>query len=325
MDFYVRNYIEGLFLSSAVCGGVDDTMERMVEVARLLRQVHRFGGYIHLKIAPGCPSELLHQAGLLADRLSVNIELPSAASLRLLAPQKCAERVFLPMAGIKNEMLECAEERRKSKTAPQFCPAGQSTQMIVGASPESDFQILRLSESLYRKFDLRRVYYSAYISVNNDSRLPAVGTPPLLREHRLYQADWLVRLYGFRADELLGPSAPFLDERLDPKAQWALRNLDQFPVDPNRAAQEVLLRVPGVGLQSARRIVRARRMGRLSAEDLGKFGVVMKRARHFLRFEGTWPGPRLDIPSLVESLAEKAPRDLPRMWQPGLFNSSLPA
>ncbi|HAS82942.1 MAG TPA: putative DNA modification/repair radical SAM protein, partial [Verrucomicrobia bacterium] len=283
MDFYRRNYIEGLFLSSAVFGPPDRVMEQMVTIARRLRQEEGFGGYIHLKAIPGASLELMRQAGLFADRVSVNIELPSEASLQQLAPEKTKADIITPMAFLGNSIRDNRAERRQNRRAPAFAPGGHSTQLIVGASPESDFQIVRLGESLYQRFALNRVYYSAFIPVNRyDSRLQQVEMPPLLREHRLYQADWLLRNYGYRADELLSEQQPDLDVILDPKAMWAVRNFHVFPMDVNRADYASILRVPGIGVTSARRIVSARRFQALTLEDLAKLGVVLKRARYFI-------------------------------------------
>ncbi|MBM3163637.1 MAG: putative DNA modification/repair radical SAM protein [Chlorobi bacterium] len=295
MEFYRRNYIEGLFLSSAVMKSPDCTMERMVGVAEILRTEERFGGYIHLKIIPGSSSELVHQAGLYADRISVNIELPSQESLKRLAPQKHKQAILEPMSFIGKEIRQSLVERRQSCRAPRFAPAGQSTQMIIGASPESDFQILRLSEGLYRKMNLKRVYYSAFVPVMEDNRLPVLAAPPLLREHRLYQADWLLRFYGFSAAEILSDDAPNLDESFDPKTAWALRHPEFFPVEINRADYGTLLRVPGIGVTSARRIVAARRFSVITPEGLKKIGVVMKRAKYFITCSGR-PFEKLDRP-----------------------------
>lgn len=288
-QFYRRNYIEGLFLSSGVVGSPDYTMERLCEVCRRLREAEGFRGYIHLKVLPGASPELVRRAGLLADRISVNIELPSSESLRRLAPDKHREGILAPMKRIGTAIEANRDERRQSRRAPSFAPAGQSTQMIIGASPESDYQILRLSEGLYRRVALKRVYYSAYVPVNEAPLLPVVAQPPLLREHRLYQADWLMRLYQFEAEELLSPGEPFLDAEVDPKVNWALRHLEHFPVEVNRADPRMLLRVPGIGLVSARRIVAARRWGALDFETLGKFGVVLKRAAYFITCGGRMP------------------------------------
>jgi putative DNA modification/repair radical SAM protein len=287
MDFYRRNYIEGLFLSSAVFGDPDKVMERMVAIARALRDAEGFGGYIHLKAIPGASLELMEKAGRYADRVSVNIELPSERSLQQLAPEKKKDDIVKPMAFLGENIRESRAERRRNRKAPRFSPGGHSTQLIVGASPESDFQIVRLGESLYQHYALNRVYYSAFIPVNRyDSRLQPLEMPPLLREHRLYQADWLVRNYGFRAHELLSEKEPDLDTTLDPKAMWAIRNYGFFPVDVNRAEYADILRVPGIGVTSARRIVSARRFQKLRLEDLKKLGVVLKRAAYFVTAAG---------------------------------------
>ncbi len=297
--FYRRNYIEGLFLSSGVMQSPDYTMERMVNVVRQLRDEEKFCGYIHMKVIPGCSPELVRQAGLYADRLSVNIELPSGQSLNLLAPQKKKESILKPMAYLGETISANRLERQKNRKAPRFSPAGQSTQMIIGASPESDHRILKLSQGLYKKMNLKRVYYSAYVPVNHDNRLPVLAQPPLQREHRLYQADWLLRVYGFDADEILSEEHPFLDEQLDPKAAWAVRHPEFFPVDVNRAGYAALLRVPGIGVTSAKRIVSARRFAVITPEGLKKIGVVMKRARYFISCSGRPVECLFDRPSLV--------------------------
>ncbi len=286
LDFYRRNYIEGLFLSSAVMVSPDHTMERMVRVAETLRIEEQFGGYIHMKIIPGSSSELVRKAGLYADRVSVNIELPSQASLQRLAPQKHKDAILAPMAMIGREIASSLVERKSSRSAPRFAPAGQSTQMIIGASPENDFQILRLSQGLYKKMNLKRVYYSAYVPVSADNRLPVLAAPPLLREHRLDQADWLLRFYGFSAEEILSDDAPNLDEAFDPKSAWALRHPEFFPVEINRADYGTLLRVPGIGVTSAKRIIAARRFSAITPEGMKKIGVVMKRAKYFITCSG---------------------------------------
>jgi putative DNA modification/repair radical SAM protein len=283
IEFYRRNYIEGLFLSSGVVRNPDYTMERMVRVAKDLRTVHRFNGYIHLKSIPGCSRELVNEGGLYADRMSVNLEIPSETSLKLLAPEKNYQTVFTPMRYIQQGMLQSLEDRRKFRHTPRFVPAGQSTQMIVGATPESDHDILRISSALYRRPSMKRVYYSGYIPVNAyDSRLPAVKQAPLVRENRLYQADWLMRFYEFRADEIVDDQNPNLDLEVDPKLAWALRHPEQFPVDVHTADYAMLLRVPGIGVKSAKLIVASRRFGRLTSEQLKKIGVVMKKAQYFI-------------------------------------------
>ncbi len=283
MEFYRRNYIEGLFLSSAVIKSPDYTSELFIKTLHLLRNVHKFYGYIHVKIIPGTSDYLIGRIGQLADRVSVNIELPTEKSLKLLAPQKTKASIISPMKNIKEASENAIVLRKTFKSAPQFVPAGQTTQMIVGASGESDLQIMSLTQGLYDKFSLKRVYYSAYIPVVESSLLPSLDfTPPLLREHRLYQADWLLRFYGFRANELVNEYNPYLSEKLDPKCAWALRNPHLFPIDVNRAPYEMLLRVPGIGVLSAKRIVMARRHTKLRTDNLKKIGVVLKRAKYFI-------------------------------------------
>jgi len=284
INFYRRNYIEGLFLSSAVYKSPDYTMELLIRTVKKLRYDYAFNGYIHLKAIPGADQKLIEEAGFYVDRMSVNIELPTNAGLQLLAPQKKREAILKPMGYIHSQINQY--EAKKS-----FVPAGQTTQLIVGATQDHDFGILKLSESLYKHFSLKRVYYSAYIPVVNHPNLPSVVTkPPLLREHRLYQADWLLRFYGFHADELLDESRPDFDIDLDPKCDWALRNLHLFPVEVNKADYEMLLRVPGIGVRSALKIVNARRMGSLNYDNLKKMGVVLKRAKHFITCQGKYYG-----------------------------------
>ena len=288
INFYRRNYIEGLFLSSGVRQSPDDTMTDLIRAIAILREEYRFNGYIHAKAIPGSSHELIERLGRLVDRMSVNIELPSEYSLGLLAPQKTKEAIFTPMRFIKGRIEERLETKRLALLrAPNFVPAGQTTQLIIGATPDTDLSILRLSEGLYSKFGLKRVFYSAYIPVNEGRNLPApVMAPPLLREHRLYQADWLLRYYGFTSGEIIDENSPSLDEAMDPKISWALRNMHFFPVDVNRADYEWILRVPGVGVRSAKRIVTARRVRRLRHEDLKRLGIVMRRATHFLTCDG---------------------------------------
>ena len=281
MEFYRRNYIEGLFLSSGVVRNADYTMERLTAIARDLRTVHRFNGYIHLKSIPGASQELLNEAGRYADRMSVNIEIPREESLKLLAPEKDHQSVFQPMKLIQQGVLENKEDRRKYRHAPRFVPAGQSTQMIVGATKETDRDILQMSSALYHQPTMRRVYYSGYISVNTyDPRLPNLKQPPLVRENRLYQADWLLRFYHFDVDEITEKEN--LDLEIDPKLAWALRHPEAFPVDINHDDYERLLRVPGLGTKSAWLIVNSRRFCRLTSYDLKKMGVVMKKAKYFI-------------------------------------------
>jgi putative DNA modification/repair radical SAM protein len=283
IEFYRRNYIEGLFLSSGVVRNPDYTMERLVKVAKDLRTIHHFNGYIHLKSIPGASSELIHEAGLYADRLSVNIEIPNEKSLQHLAPEKTFESIFQPMKYIRQQAIESSEERKHYRSAPRFAPAGQSTQMIVGVSPETDKDILGLSSQLYAQPTMRRVYYSGYVSVNTyDKRLPALKQPPLVRENRLYQADWLLRFYRFNVKEIVDETHPNLDLDIDPKLSWALRHPELFPIDINRADYEMILRIPGIGVKSATLICSSRRFSHLGYYELKKIGVVMKKARYFI-------------------------------------------
>lgn len=283
INFYRRNYIEGLFLSSGIFKNADYTMERLVLVAKKLRTEHRFNGYIHLKTIPGASDELMQQAALYADRLSVNVEMPTKESLQLLAPDKKRDDMLKPMRYIDQALIQNSEEQKQHKKAPVLAPAGQSTQMVIGATPETDFQILYMAHFFYRKMHLKRVYYSGYVPVSNDSRLPAVGTPvPFIRENRLYQADWLMRFYHFRVDEIVSPHEPLLDAQTDPKLSWALRNLHLFPVDINTADYMLIMRVPGIGIQSAQKICEARKFSRLGMHHLQKIGVSVNRARYFI-------------------------------------------
>lgn len=288
MEFYRRNYIEGLFLSSGILKTPNYTMELIYAALYKLRRECNFQGYIHVKAIPGADQELIQRVGFLADRMSVNLELATAESLRLLAPHKSRKNILAPMRLVQQKHNDNKQEIVQYKNAPRFVPAGQSTQMIIGAAPETDYQILNVAESLYKKFELKRVFYSAFVSVNEDSALPAkTGEgPPLLREHRLYQADWLLRYYRFEAGELLDEKNPNFNIFLDPKCDWALKHLEYFPVEVNRADYNTLLRVPGIGVKSASRIVKARRMGTLQFEDLKKMGVVLKRALYFLTCNG---------------------------------------
>ncbi|QGG46710.1 putative DNA modification/repair radical SAM protein [Heliorestis convoluta] len=290
INFYRRNYIEGLFLSSAVDQSPDHTMEQLVKAIGLLRHTYRFNGYIHLKAIPGANNLLIQQAGELVDRMSVNIELPSSEGLRMLAPQKKKESILKPMGQISTAIVERKEERRKFRRLPTFVPAGQSTQLIVGATADTDLHIFKLAEGLYKKFRLKRVYYSAYVPISSDPKLPALLQPPLLREHRIYQADWLLRYYGFQADEIVDQHNPNLDLELDPKSAWALRNIHFFPVEINNADYQSLLRVPGIGVTSARRILYARRVRSIQWEDLTRIGIVLKRARYFITCNGRYYG-----------------------------------
>ena len=325
ISFYRRNYIEGLFLSSGVFRSPDYTTELMIRTLRLLRETYRFNGYIHAKAIPGTAPELVEQLGLLADRLSVNIELPSEAGLKTLAPDKTKSAILTPMRQIQARNCQNKEELIKYRHAPKFAPAGQSTQLIVGATPDSDFHILRLTQGLYDRYHLKRVFYSAYVPVMEHALLPAKDVkPPLLREHRLYQADWLLRFYGFRAEELLDEQHRDFDTRVDPKCSWALAHLEFFPVEVNTADYETLLRIPGMGVISAKRILSARRAGRLRIDDLPKLGVVMKRAQYFLTASGKIPdGLRFTPDSLLRSLIAAERPQLPQqeMVQLSLFDA----
>ncbi len=287
IEFYRRNYIEGLFLSSGILYSPDYTMELLYQTLYKLRREYNFQGYIHVKAIPGANQELVRMTGFLADRMSINLELPTAEGLKKLAPNKHRKNILTPMRLIQNGIAVNKNEVAVYRHAPVFVPAGQSTQMIIGATPENDYQIMSVAQNLYDKFSLKRVFYSAFVQVNEDKDLPALpGGPPLLREHRLYQADWLLRFYGFRADELLDEKRPNFNVLLDPKEDWALRHLEFFPVEVNRADYQVLLRVPGIGVKSAQRIVKARRNGNLRFEDLKRIGVVLKRALYFITCSG---------------------------------------
>jgi len=310
MEFYRRNYIEGLFLSSGVVRNPDYTMERLVRIVKDLRTLHRFNGYIHLKSIPGASRELINEAGLYADRMSVNIEIPNEDSLKRLAPEKNFQSVFQPMKFIQQGVLESSEERKKHRYAPRFVPAGQSTQMIVGATADRDKNILNLSSALYARPTMRRVYYSGYIAVNTyDKRLPVLKQPPLVRENRLYQADWLLRFYQFKVDEIVNDTHPDLELEIDPKLSWALRHPECFPVDINQADYEMILRIPGVGVKSARLIVSSRRFGRLTSYHLKKMGIVMKKAQYFITCgELETKGVNELRPEIVRELLLPAPK-----------------
>lgn len=283
INFYRRNYIEGLFLSSGIFKNPDYTMERLVLVAKKLREEENFHGYIHLKSIPGASDELMREAGLYADRLSVNIEIPTKEGLKLLAPDKKREDFIKPMRKVREEILQYKSEKKLIKSTPIYAPAGQSTQMIIGATGETDAQIMHTSAYFYEKFKMKRVYYSGYIPISYDARLPQIGTEvPMLRENRLYQTDWLMRFYGFKVGELLNEQFPFLDADVDPKLGWALRNLDQFPVDINRADRHMLARIPGIGLKSVHKIIQARRFRKLNWDHLKAIGIAMNRAKYFI-------------------------------------------
>ncbi len=304
MQFYRRNYIEGLFLSSGILYSPNYTMELLYETVHKLRTVHRFQGYIHVKAIPGADPDIIQKTGFLADRMSVNLEMATAEGLREIAPNKHRKNILLPMRQIQNGITENKNELMLYKHAPHFCEAGQSTQMVIGALPESDYQIMSVAQSLYQKFELKRVYYSAFVNVNGDKDLPATTNgAPLLREHRLYQADWLLRFYHFEVEELLSKEHPNFNAMMDPKANWAVHHLEQFPVEINRADYRMILRVPGIGVKSARRIVAARRFGNLTFEDLKKIGVVLKRALYFITCNGRMMYPtKLEENYIVQNL-----------------------
>lgn len=326
IGFYRRNYIEGLFLSSGILRNPDYTTEQMIHALRILRYDYGFNGYIHAKAIPGTSPELVYQLGLLADRMSVNIELPSEQGLKTLAPDKSKQAILRPMSLIRDRAAQSKAELVKYKHAPSFAPAGQSTQLIVGATNDNDRHILHLTHSLYQTYRLKRVFYSAYVPVVEHSLLPSLDTkPPLLREHRLYQADWLLRFYGFEADELLDEQHPDFNPMLDPKCYWALNHLEQFPVEIMRADYETLLRVPGIGPTSAKRIVSARRVAHLRFEDLKKLGVVLKRAQFFLTCDGhVREGLRYSAASLLQQLESIERGQLPAIeaQQLSLFGSA---
>lgn len=309
IEFYRRNYIEGVFLSSAVEKNPNYTMEKLLRIVTLLREQYKFFGYIHVKAIPGADPILIHQTGLLADRMSVNVELPSRKSLKLLAPQKVPEKLFAPMAQIQRGILQLTDERRHFKSAPDFVPGGQSTQMIVGATDDTDKTILETTEKLYKSFSLKRVYFSAYVPVNTGSNLPSIHmASPKLREHRLYQADFLLRFYKFKAEELLNEQQQNFDLDYDPKINWAFLHIDQFPIEINKASFNELLRIPGIGNISARRIVRQRKVMTIQYEDLKKMGVVLKRAKYFLTCNGKFYGNKsMMVTSIKNELNPPAP------------------
>lgn len=287
MEFYRRNYIEGLFLSSGIIGNPDNTMELIYKTIRLLRNKYHFNGYIHVKGIPGASKELIQSTGFLVDRMSVNLELPTADGLKLLAPNKNRKNILEPIRMIQGKINENKNELAIYGNVPKFVPGGQSTQMIVGATPENDFELVTVAEALYKNFQMKRVFYSAYVPVNEDSSLPAVDVkPPMLREHRLYQADFMLRFYGFKAGEMLSEKNPNFNIFLDPKCDWAVRHLEKFPVEVNRADYDTLLRVPGIGPTSAKRIVAARKHNTLGFDDIKKMGVVLKRALYFITCSG---------------------------------------
>jgi len=283
MNFYRRNYIEGLFLSSGIFKNADFTMERLLLVVKKLRLEQNYNGYIHLKTIPGASDELIKEAGLYADRMSINLEMPTEAGLKLLAPEKNHADVIKPLDFVQKQIAQFSADKKLIKHIPKFVPAGQSTQMVIGATPESDKDIMYTANAFYKNFSLKRVYYSGYVPISNDSRMPVLGTqPPLLRENRLYQTDWLMRFYGFKVQEILNDANPNLDVDIDPKLSWAIRNMQHFPVDINTADYKMILRIPGIGVMSAKKIVQARKFGKLRIDQLKKIGVAYNRAKHFI-------------------------------------------
>lgn len=318
MNFYRRNYIEGLFLSSGVIKNADYTMEQMIAVAKKLRLEENFNGYIHMKVIPGASRELIHEIGLYVDRVSVNIELAENKALKLLAPDKKPTDISTSMGLIRKNQIQNTEEKKLFKSTPSFIPAGQTTQMIIGAGGESDFAILNRSENLYKNFGLKRVYYSAYVPVNKSGILANTDAVPMLREHRIYQADWLLRFYNFKAEEILDEKNPFIDPLLDPKANWAVQNWHLFPMEINRASYKDLIRIPGIGVTSAKRIVMVRRHNVIKYEHLKKLGVVIKRAKYFITVNGEFIGFSKESPELIRNaLMEKEKME---MQQLKLFN-----
>ena len=318
MNFYRRNYIEGLFLSSGVIKNADYTMEQMIAVAKKLRLEENFNGYIPMKVIPGASRELIHEIGLYVDRVSVNIELAENKALKLLAPDKKPTDISTSMGLIRKNQIQNIEEKKLFKSTPSFIPAGQTTQMIIGAGGESDFAILNRSENLYKNFGLKRVYYSAYVPVNKSGILANTNAVPMLREHRIYQADWLLRFYNFKAEEILDEKNPFIDPLLDPKANWAVQNWHLFPMEINRASYKDLIRIPGIGVTSAKRIVMVRRHNVIKYEHLKKLGVVIKRAKYFITVNGEFMGFRKESPELIRNaLMEK---EKVEMQQLKLFN-----
>ena len=318
INFYRRNYIEGLFLSSGVIKNADYTMEQMIAVAKKLRLEENFNGYIHMKVIPGASQELIHEIGLYVDRVSVNIELAENKALKLLAPDKKPNDISTSMGLIRRNQIQNIEEKKLFKSTPSFIPAGQTTQMIIGAGGETDFAILNRSENLYKNFGLKRVYYSAYVPVNKSGILANTDAVPMVREHRIYQADWLLRFYNFKAEEILDEKNPFIDPLLDPKANWAVQNWHLFPMEINRASYKDLIRIPGIGVTSAKRIVMVRRHNVIKYEHLKKLGVVIKRAKYFITVNGEFMGFRKESPELIRNaLMEKEKME---MQQLKLFN-----
>ncbi|MCU4491027.1 putative DNA modification/repair radical SAM protein [Acinetobacter guillouiae] len=301
INFYRRNYIEGLFLSSGIFKSADYTMERMLQVVKKLRLEENFNGYIHLKAIPGASQEIIHEAGLYVDRMSINLEMPTAEGLKKFAPEKTHDEVQKDLGIIRDRLIQFKDERKIIKTVPKFVPAGQTTQMVVGAHNETDQDIILMADRHYKEFKLKRVYFSGYIPINDEEKaLPSVGSaPPLLRENRLYQSDWLMRFYGFEATEIVNAKHPNLDLDIDPKLSWALRHPEQFPIDINQAEYRMILRVPGIGVRSAKKIVQARRFGKIHIDQIKKLGIAYNRAMHFIRCADTPPFLKDQLPSQI--------------------------
>lgn len=320
INFYKRNYIEGLFLSSAIFKSPNHTMEMIFQVVQKLREEQNFNGYIHTKAIPGADREIVEKVGRYVDRMSVNIELPTEEGLKLLAPQKNKESILKPMGLIKTGITQYIEEKKKFRFSPKFVPAGQTTQLIVGATVDNDLKILRLSEGLYNSYNLKRVYYSAFVPVSNNPKLPLIKSPPLVRENRLYQADWLLRFYGFEAKELLDEDKPDFDLALDPKCDWALRNIHLFPVEINKADYDMLLRVPGIGVKSAMKIIQARRFSSIDFYDLKKLGIVLKRAQYFITCKGKYYGVKSMDSQIIRNQLVEGPQLGKNYQQLSLFD-----
>ena len=301
INFYRRNYIEGLFLSSGIFKSADYTMERMLQVVKKLRLEENFNGYIHLKAIPGASQEIIHEAGLYVDRMSINLEMPTAEGLKKFAPEKTHDEVQKDLGIVRDRLIQFKDERKIIKTVPKFVPAGQTTQMVVGAHNETDQDIILMADRHYKEFKLKRVYFSGYIPINDEEKaLPSVGSaPPLLRENRLYQSDWLMRFYGFEATEIVNAKHPNLDLDIDPKLSWALRHPEQFPIDINQAEYRMILRVPGIGVRSAKKIVQARRFGKIHIDQIKKLGIAYNRAMHFIRCADTPPFLKDQLPSQI--------------------------
>jgi len=324
-NFYLRNYIEGLFLSSGIIISPNHTMELLYKTVYTLRHEYNFNGYIHVKAIPGADSDLIDKVGRIVDRMSINVELPTENSLKLLAPDKSKQSVFTPMKHISNKIIQYNRDKTIYKSTPSFVPAGQSTQLIVGATNDTDLSMLKITEAMYNKFALKRVYFSAYVPINSDPLLPAIiNKPPMLREHRLYQADFLLRFYKFKANEILNESNPFFNKYIDPKAQWALNNLNQFPIEVNKASYEMLLRIPGIGVVSAKRIIANRKYSKIFYDDLQKMGVVVKRAKYFVTCDGKYHSNMPFVPEVIETQLILQTNNKINVDQISFFSKNIP-